>query len=101
VIELLVAVAELGDVMHRGTVVAPDHPLVVAQPSLFTRYDPPVPLTADGSPVGPKAVVARESFATGDVVVRRGELFDRKAEIVRRAPTLFVPFNPPTPRSRP
>jgi D5 N terminal like len=61
--QLLVAVAELGNVLHRGDIVRPDHPLAIAEPSFFQPYRPPAPAMADGTPVRPKAVVARESFA--------------------------------------
>lgn len=94
---LLVAVAELGNALHRGDLVRPDHPLAIAQPSHFQPYKPPVPAMADGTPVRAKTVVARESFAAGDVVVRLGELHDPRAPVVRRAPAFFVPFAPPAP----
>ena len=93
--ELLVAVAELGNALHQGDLVRPDHPLAVAQPSLFRPYRPPAPSTVDGTPVGPGTVVATTSFASGDVTVRLGELHDAKSRIVRRAPAFFVPFVPP------
>ena len=97
---LLVAVAELGNMLHRGDLVRPDHPLAVTQPSLFRPYRPPTPVLANGRPIGAKTVAARESFATGDTLDRLGELHDPKAAIVRRAPANFVPFSlrQPTPR---
>lgn len=98
--ELLVSVAELGDLMHLGDLVHPDHPLALAKPSLFEPYRPPAPVTIDGAPVGPKTVVARESFATGDTLVRLGELYDPKARIVRRVAANFVLFAPPQPIPR-
>jgi hypothetical protein len=89
VAELVACVLSMVGV-QRGDLLPADHPTVIGHPEVFAPWPGP-PELVDGH----RMVACVESFASGDELIHRGELFDCKALIVRRVPQRFIPWTPP------